>query len=50
MLWVLIRSPLRGTSNEYHNICFGGDIHVIEDINNFWLKKDPYLELCGFFY
>ena len=32
MLWVLIRrleAPRRGTSNEYHNICFRGEIRKI---------------------
>ena len=36
--------PQRGTSNEYNNIYFHGEIR--ENISTFQFKKAPYLELC----
>ena len=35
MLWVLIRSAQRGTSNEYHNICFCGEMIKISILKRF---------------
>ena len=36
-----IEAPQSGASNEYHNICFHGEIRKL-----IWKKKMPYLELC----
>ena len=37
-----LEAPQWGTSNEYHNICFHGEI---SKISTFWLKKAHYLVL-----
>ena len=37
MLWGSLEAPLRGASNEHHNICFQGEIR--KNISTFWLKK-----------
>ena len=48
MLWVKyvvsLEVPHRGASNEYpqHMFLKGND----KSVNNVWLKKMPYLELC----
>ena len=43
MLWVFIKVPQWDTSNEYHNMCFYGEIRKISEL--FGWKKPSYLEL-----
>ena len=38
-----LEAPQNGASNEYHNICFSGEIR--KKINTFELKNTSYLEL-----
>ena len=47
MLWYSLEAPRRGASNEYHNICFRGEIKEIKRKRSIllWLKKKHYLEL-----
>ena len=52
MLWYSLEAPRRGASNEYHNVCFRGEIRKIsaffgcKKYRHFSDEKMPYLLLC----
>ena len=40
VLWYSLEAPLRGASNEYHNICFRGEI------GKWWDASNKYHNMC----